>query len=281
MRRALGKGLAQLLGEQADSGVLEVSVDSLVPNQRQPRTSFDEQSLDDLAASIREHGLLQPILVRPIAEGKYEVIAGERRLRACKRAGLAQIPVIVRAAGAQTSLELALIENLQREDIGPLESARAYRQLADEFGLKQEEIAVRVGKARATVTNALRLLKLPEEVRTGLEAGAITEGHARAILGVEGASAQVALYRRVVAKGMNVRETERAAQPAERQKRPPSRSTRPVVEDADRRALEEGLSIYLGSPVRIERAEAGGRMVIEFYSDDDLQRILDVLCVHL
>lgn len=281
MRRALGKGLAQLLGEQADSGVLEVSVESLVPNQRQPRTSFDEQSLDDLAASIREHGLLQPILVRPIAEGKYEVIAGERRLRACKRAGLHQVPVIVRAAGAQTSLELALIENLQREDIGPLESARAYRQLAEEFGLKQEEIATRVGKARATVTNALRLLKLPEEVRSGLESGTITEGHARAILGVDGASAQVALYRRVVAKGMNVRETERAAQPAERRKRAVSRTVRPVVEDADRRALEEALSIYLGSPVRIERGEAGGRMVVEFYSDDDLQRILDVLGVHL
>jgi ParB family chromosome partitioning protein len=277
MRRALGKGLVQLLGEQADSGAVEVPVDSLVPNQRQPRTTFDEQALDDLAASIKEHGLLQPILVRPIAEGKYEVIAGERRLRASKKAGLKSVPVIVRAAGAQTSLELALIENLQREDIGPLEAARAYRLLADEFGLKQEEIAVRVGKARATVANALRLLKLPEEVREGLESGAISEGHARAILGVEGTSAQVALYRRVVAKGLNVRETERQAQPDTRKRERKPRTVRPVAEDADRLALEEALSVHFGSPARIERSDTGGRLILEYYSDDDLQRILDVI----
>lgn len=280
MRRALGKGLAQLLGEQADTGIHEVEIEHLVPNQRQPRTVFDEQSLDELAASIREHGLLQPLLVRPIAEGKYEVIAGERRLRACKKAGLTRVPVIVRAAGAQTSLELALIENLQREDIGPLESARAYRRLAEEFGMKQEEIATRVGKARATVANSLRLLKLPEEVQAGLEEGSISEGHARAILSLEGASAQAALFRKVVSKGLTVRETERAARPGSTKPRPERRS-RPVVEDAQRRALEDALSLHIGSPVRIEPGEAGGKLVIDYYSDDDLQRILDVLGLQL
>lgn len=279
MRRALGKGLSELIGEQSDSAISEVSVTDLVPNQRQPRTVFDEQALDELAASIREHGILQPLVVRPVSEGRYEIIAGERRFRAAQRAGLERVPVIVRAAGARASLELALIENLQREDIGALEAARAYRRLADEFGLKQEEIAERVGKSRVSITNTLRLLKLPREVQEGLEAGQIGEGHARAILAAEGESAQLALFRRALATGMTVRDLERATKPSNPRAKTQVRKS--PARDPVWNALQEELSVHFGAPARLEPSETGGRLVVEFYSDDDLQRILDVLGIQL
>lgn len=282
MRRALGKGLSQLMGEQADASVLSIKVANIVPNQRQPRTHFDEAALDELAESIKEHGILQPLIVRPISEGKYELIAGERRLRASQRAGLEEVPALVRAASAQGSLELALIENLQREDIGAMESARAYRRLIDEFGLRQEDIAVRVGKSRPSIANTLRLMKLPLEVQDGLDSGVISEGHARALLALEGATAQIALFRRTVRDGLSVREVENAARP---KPKPESQfketSKAPKTTDPNWQALEEGLSVYFGSPVRLEQGQVGGKLIVEFYSDDDLQRILDVLGIHL
>lgn len=281
MRRVLGKGLSQLIGEQIGAPLTELAVADIVPNKRQPRTVFDEAALEDLAASIREHGILQPLVVRPLAEGKYELIAGERRLRASKLAGLERVPVVVRAAGAQASLELALIENLQREDIGAMEAARAYRRLIDEFALKQDDIAGRVGKSRVAIANTLRLLKLPDEVQEAVERGEISEGHARAVLGAETPAAQIALCRRIIAKGLSVREAERATQAGTSVRR--HRKTKSGVGGADPNwlALEERLSQHFGAPIRLTGSETGGELAIAFYSGEDLQRILDVLGVSL
>src|SRR5471030_664225 len=213
MRRALGKGLSQLIAEQYEGPTNELPVADIVPNSRQPRTLFNEEALEELAASIREYGILQPLIVRPIAEGKHELIAGERRLRAAKLAGLKTVPVLVRSAGNQSSLELALIENLQREDINALESARAYRKLIDEFGLTQEQVAERVGKSRTVIANTVRLLRLPRRITEGLERGIITEGHARALLSFESEAQQLAVYDQILERGMTVRDVENVAKP--------------------------------------------------------------------
>lgn len=282
MRRALGKGLAQLMGEQAEPSASEVPVSSIVPNARQPRQAFNDESLEELARSIQAVGVMQPLIVRPIAEGRYELIAGERRLRAAKLAGLATVPVVVRSAGSQASLELALIENIQREDIAPLECAAAYKLLMDEFGLTQEQVAEKVGKSRPAIANCLRLLKLPEEVQHGLSGGLISEGHAKVILMAEGSSAQLSLYRRIVAKGLSVREAEAAIRKGP-QSSGPVAAKKPAtgLKGPDTRALEEALSQYFGTPVTLEKRGSGGSMNVAFYSDDDLQRILEVLGVGL
>ncbi|MCX7800153.1 MAG: ParB/RepB/Spo0J family partition protein [Fimbriimonadales bacterium] len=279
MRRALGKGLAQLLGEQFESSVSEVPIDAIAPNPLQPRQNFDEGEIEELAASIREVGLLQPLVVRPTAEGGYELIAGERRLRASKRAGLKTVPVLVRPSGDQASLELALIENLQRSDISPVESAKAFRRLMQEFGLTQEQVAERVGKSRTAVANTLRLLRLPPKALECLEKGEISEGHARALLAMESEDQLLALLDRVVRSGMSVRETEKAVREALRPQTETRATSKPPTPPADpeTRQLEEGLSMFLGAPVRIERSGVGGRLVVSFYSDDDLERILDIL----
>jgi len=214
--------------------------------------------------------------VRPVAEGKYELIAGERRLRASKIAGLKSVPVLVRSAGNQTSLELALIENLQREDINALESARAYRKLIDEFGLTQELVAERVGKSRTVVANTVRLLRLPSRITQGLESGVITEGHARALLAFESEAHQLAVYDQILEKGLTVRDVENVSKPkqqgspARQQKKAP----RAKVHDA---AIEEGLSAHFGAPVKILHNEVGGKLTIDFFSEDDLDRILETI----
>jgi ParB family chromosome partitioning protein len=275
MRRALGKGLSQLIAEQYEGPTNELPVAEIVPNSRQPRTVFNEEALEELAASIREYGILQPLIVRPIAEGKHELIAGERRLRAAKLAGLKTVPVLVRSAGNQSSLELALIENLQREDINALESARAYRKLIDEFGLTQELVAERVGKSRTVIANTVRLLRLPKRITEGLERGMITEGHARALLSFESEAQQLAVYDQILERGMTVRDVENVAKP----KAPPSQSKKPKEtpsKEANDHALQESLSAYLGSPVKIYRSEPG-KLTVEFYSDDDLDRILETI----
>jgi len=275
VRRALGKGLSQLIGEQSEGASNEVAIDSIRPNAAQPRTSFDDDSLHELAASIREAGILQPIVVRPLAEGTYEIIAGERRWRAAKIAGLATVPILVRSAGRQDQLEWALIENIQREDIAPLECARAYKRLVDEFGLTQEEVADKVGKSRTSVTNTLRLLRLPAKVQEGLASGQITEGHARAILGAGGEAAQVALFDKIVRLGLTVRDVERGARAAV--SRPKSRTPLQVKKDADLAYLEESLSERLGAKVRIRSQGPKGEIVVSYASDEDLQRILEQL----
>lgn len=276
MRRALGRGLSQLIAEEFESAPREAPIDAIHPNPRQPRTVFDQVALEELAASIREHGVLQPLVVRPKTEDTYELIAGERRLRASKLAGIKTVPIIIRAATNQVSLELALIENVQREDIGPMEKARAYRRLMDEFALTQEEVSQKVGKARASVANTVRLLKLPEPIQQGLDDGLIQEGHAKALLQLDTPSQQLALYDQILKQGLNVRDIERAAKPptGNREPRPPKP---PQAEDPNHKALEDALSTFLGSPVRLQKGEVGGKMVVEFYSDEDLERILETL----
>ena len=269
MRRSLGKGLTQLLGEQFEGGApSEVAVDAIVPNPRQPRTNFEDAALRELAASVKEYGVLNPLTVRPLSEGRYELIAGERRLRAARLAGLANVPVVIRAAGDQGSLELAMIENVQREDINAMEASHAYRRLMDEFGLTQEAVADKVGKARPTIANALRLLKLPPKAQQMLREGRITEGHARALLAFPHPDQQMAMANAIVEKGLSVREIERAAQPTQTKKRPRKGSADPNLA-----AVERSLSERLGAPVKI----ANGKIEIAFYGDDDLQRLIEAL----
>ncbi len=279
MRRALGKGLAQLLGEQSDVQPNELEIGQIVPNKDQPRKHFDEDALDELADSIRAVGLLQPIVVRPIAEHKYEIIAGERRFRAAQRAGLTSVPISVRSASDASVLQLALIENVQREDISPVECALAYRQLVDEFNLTQEQVAQRVGKSRVAVSNTLRLLKLPDEVLEALGAGLITEGHAKALLSCPNERKLKELFFRIIDQGLTVREAEKAARSVERST--PSPKNKPQSLDADWRALETAFGDYFGSPAKLQKDGKGGRIQISFYSDDDLQRILDLLDISL
>ncbi|MDR3690173.1 MAG: ParB/RepB/Spo0J family partition protein [Fimbriimonas sp.] len=276
MRRALGKGLSQLIAEQYEGSTNEVPIDQIVPNTRQPRTIFNDQTLKELAASILEVGILQPLVVRPIAEGRYELIAGERRLRASKIAGLKTVPVLVRSAGNQTSLELALIENLQREDINALESARAYRKLIDEFGMTQEQVSERVGKSRTVIANTVRLLRLPPRITQGLEAGMISEGHARALLAFESEAHQLAVYDQILERGLTVRDVENVAKP-KTQKAAPTKSKREPRARVHDAAIEEGLSAHFGTPVKIVHSESSGKLTIEFFSEDDLDRILETI----
>jgi ParB family chromosome partitioning protein len=276
--------LSQLLGDQGDAVVSRVALSAISANTRQPRLNFDEEALAELAQSIREFGVLQPLIIRPVGEGKYELIAGERRLRACHMVGLEEVPVVVRSASAQASLEIALIENVQREDISAIECALAYKKLADEFNMTQEQVAGRVGKSRVAVANALRLLKLPQEVQSAVLEGEISEGHARALLSLESPLRQVAALERIRREGLSVREVERLskgqAEPAKAGKS--GRKERPLPKaDANWVSLEQGLSEYFGSPVRLQPEEVGGKMTISFYSDDDLQRILDILGINL
>lgn len=272
----LGRGLAQLIGDQAESGTNEVPVSAIVPNRRQPRTVFDQLAVEELAESIRQVGVLQPLVVRPLSEGVYELIAGERRLRASKLAGLDSVPVVVRSADDQGVLELALIENLQREDISPLESARAYRRLIDEFGLTQESVAQRVGKSRVAVANTVRLLKLPDPILSALERGSLTEGHARALLGLPNAVVQVAVYEQVVEGDLTVKQVEQLAKKIDQPKRTRSRRGGSKI-DPNWEALRVSLESTLGAPVHIEGSASGGRIVIDFYSEDDLSRVAEVI----
>ncbi|MCW5938581.1 MAG: ParB/RepB/Spo0J family partition protein [Fimbriimonadaceae bacterium] len=279
MRRALGKGLSQLLGDESEVAPSQIEINRIVANPRQPRAHIEDETLSELAASIGEHGVIQPLIVRPLSEGRYELIAGERRLRAAKMAGLKAVPVVVRTASAQVSLELALIENVQREDISAVDCARAYRRLADEFGLTQEDIALKVGKTRASVSNTLRLLRLPAEVLSAIEGGQITEGHARALLMVDSPARQAALFERMLRDSISVREAESAARREEpAQKRTKTGAAKhPKSTDPNLEAIERGLGEYFGATVRLEPGAVGGKISIDYYSDDDLDRILEIL----
>ena len=253
-------------------------ITSITRNSRQPRAQFDEETLAELADSIREFGVIQPLVVRPIGDDRYELIAGERRLKAAQLAKLKSVPVVIRVADSQTSLEIALIENVQREDITAIECAHAYRKLADEFGMSQEKIAQRIGKSRAAVTNTLRLLRLPEEMQDAILAGAISEGHARALLMVESPMRQEALFERILRDGLSVRETERLARSGDARPAGPSLDgTAKRTRDPNWVPLEQGLQDYFGSPVKLQGSDQGGKITIDFYGDDDLQRILDLL----
>ena len=289
MRRALGKGLEALLPPAPATAAepvrttgsavaVRVSVRALRANPDQPRRHFDESALAALTASVREHGVLQPLLVRPVGDG-YEVIAGERRLRAAMAAGLIEVPIVVREADPRARMELALIENVQREDLSPLEEAAAYRRLIDEFGLTQDEIAARVGKSRPAIANALRLLTLPDAVKARVEAGELSAGHARAVLSVDvGDRADFA--RELAESGVSKSEAERLAaerRPPERRRRPGRSGRTGVAVDPNWRAAAEQLTRSLGTRVRLGKRGRGGTIEIEFYSDAELDRLIGVL----
>jgi ParB family transcriptional regulator, chromosome partitioning protein len=280
-RPALGKGLSALIPDAPEPvrpGVLEVDVDRLTPNEQQPRLQMDETKLDELAASIKANGVIQPILVRRAGD-RYHIIAGERRWRAAQRAGLHSVPVVVRdvSAGDQQILELALIENLQREGLNPIDEAVAYQRLATEFSLTQDQIAAAVGKDRSSIANFMRLLKLPEEVRGDLSSGALSTGHARALLGLSDAAAQRQAAREVIARGLSVRETEGFVK---RLSAPPpasNRSAKEAAKDVHTRAAEDRMRFALGTKVHIVRRGTGGRIEIEFGSETELNRLFEYI----
>jgi ParB family chromosome partitioning protein len=276
-RSGLGRGLEALIPttEERESAVTQVSVSAITPNPMQPRTTLDPEALEELAASIGEHGMIQPLIVTQQGPERYQLIAGERRLEASRIAGLAMVPVIVKEATPQQVLELALVENIQRADLNPLEEAAAFQQLVEEFGLTQEQVAERVGKSRVAVTNILRLLRLPTEVKQALADGAIREGHARALLGLPTTEAQVAALKTVVSKALSVRQTEELVRRllAEPPARKPAQPVSPKI-----RALEEEFRQTLGTRVNLYRDRKGrGRLVIHFYSEEELQAIYDVI----
>ncbi len=283
-KRALGRGLDALIpaADPARPGLRQVPVHQIAPNPHQPRQRFDPDALAELAASIKEHGLIQPLIVSQIEPTDdappgcaYWLIAGERRLEAAKLIGLEHVPAIVQQATPQQMLELALVENIQRADLNPLEEAAAYRQLAQDFSLTQQEIADRVGKGRVAVANALRLLRLPPDIQTALADGQISEGHARALLPLEGdIQAMQQVFAQVIAQGLSVRQTEELVR--RRNKTPPSPKARRTV-SPDTAALESEFQRSLGTKVQLSRSEKGGRLTIHFYSEEELQRLYDLL----
>jgi ParB family chromosome partitioning protein len=276
IRPGLGRGLGALI-PRAQQGLVELDPASISPNPQQPRTSFDEASLAELAESVRQHGVLQPIVVSR-AENGYVLIAGERRWRAARLAGLATVPAIVKEAAPHQRLELALVENLQREDLSPLEAAAAYQQLIDEHDLTQEKVAARVGRSRAAVANALRLLQLPESARAALAAGHISEGHARALLGAPDEPTLLVALDVVLANDLTVRATEaliRSGAPAA-----PAQPAEPAPKavDPDVVRLEERFRQALGTKVQVQPGRQGGKLVIHYFSDEELEGLERLIC---
>jgi ParB family chromosome partitioning protein len=293
-RRGLGRGLSALIpgdlaGPPPPSALIEIPLTEIVPNRRQPRTAFDEESLSALTASIREVGVLQPVLVRPAGDGTYELITGERRWRAAKRAGLPVIPALVREADEATSLEQALVENLQRDDLNPLEEAAAYQQLIEELGLTHEQVAARVAKSRAAITNTLRLFQLPPAIQRLVAEGRLAAGHARALLGTPDRAFQETLARRAVAEGLSVREVEEAVR---------ARNELTGLEAGDGEAgaragtaaveapklpppglleLEELFSEHLDTRVKVRLRGKRGQVIVDFADLEDLERIYRVM----
>jgi ParB family chromosome partitioning protein len=269
----LGKGLESLIptsdaeGAEAGQGVLEVPLNSISPNPHQPRSPIREEDLSELAASIEEHGIIQPLIVTETVDG-YQLVAGERRWRAARVAGLSQVPVLVKDVASSKLLELALVENLQRSDLNPLEEAAAFQQLADEFDLTQKEIAQRVGKSRTTIANTLRLLKAASAVQEALLEETISEGHARALLGLEKAATQKAALQTVLKQGLNVRQTEELVRRLigrQEQEEAPDRRPSPEVQE-----LESQFREALSTKVSLRRKGKGGQLVIYFYSEEEL-----------
>jgi ParB family chromosome partitioning protein len=274
---SLGRGLSALIPQAVAStpGPAEIPLDQIERNPHQPRTSFEEGSLAELAASIAAHGVLQPILVTETLDG-YRLVAGERRLRAAQMAGLDRIPAVIRQAGEQDQLELALVENLQRADLNAMDAARAYLQLRDLFGMTNEDIASTVGKARPTIANTLRLLDLEPSVQEAIEAGRITEGHGRALLGLA-PLAQREILALAISRGLSVRQVEELARRLREGGGPARAATATRPADAEIERVEDDLRRALGTKVRLARSRRGGRIIIEWYSDEELGRLYERL----
>lgn len=280
-KKVLGRGLGALIPQRGDippipfrDGLAQIPIGQINPNPYQPRKVFNEASIEELARSVREHGIVQPLVVSRTGDSRYRLIAGERRLRAAQRAGLQTVPAVIKELMKEgDALQIALIENIQREDLNPIEEAAAYHQLHDEFGLTQEEISRRVGKERSTVANFLRLLRLPDTVKKLLAGGQLSMGHARALLSIDSAKRQELLAERVVKNNLNVRQTEMLA--AATSVRPSAKREKP--KDVFTRDAEEKLTRSLRTRVAIDRRRRGGVIHIRFASEDDLIRIFDEL----
>jgi len=272
-RGGLGRGLGALIpsGTTTQGGLLEIDLDRITPNPRQPRTAMDEAALAELADSIREHGILQPLIVTHAGSG-YTLVAGERRWRAARAAGLRTVPALVKDTTPRQLLELALVENIQRQELNPLEEASAYKQLVEEHSLKQDEVAHRVGKSRSAVANSLRLLKLPPEAKLALAEGRITEGHARGILALPTLEQQLKLLAAILAGNFTVRQSEEAARRGSRKQNPLD-----SIKAAEIAEVEERLRELLRTKVELHRGKKGGRLVIHFYSDEELEGIFQAL----
>lgn len=284
-KTGLGRGLSSLIPDKNDKpvqavdgskekvseldSVLEVAIDQVHHNPRQPRQNFSSEDLEDLVGSIKQHGILQPLLVSVRDDGQYELIAGERRLRSAKEAGLSKVPVVARSVNDQEKLELALIENIQRQDLNALEEAVAYKSLIDEFEMTQEEVARRVGKARPTVANTVRLLDLPEEMQDALREGKLSRSHARTLLAEDDQEKQKQLFQAILGGGVTVREIEARTENKLRASRRRSRSA------ADISAAEAQLQDILGTKVNIQEKDGQGKILIDFYSREDLKKILN------
>jgi ParB family transcriptional regulator, chromosome partitioning protein len=280
-RPALGKGLSALIPDAPEprAAAVDADIDLLAPNDFQPRVLMDDARLHELAQSIKANGVIQPIVVRRTGD-RFQIIAGERRWRAAKLAGLARVPIVVRDvadAPDKSLLQMALVENVQREDLNPIDEALAYRRLADEFGLRQEDIATVVGKDRTSVANHLRLLKLPDEIRSEVASGRLSMGHARALLSLADEADQRRVARDVIGRSLSVRETESLVKKAVEAAAPPAEAPAPPPVDVHTRAAEERLKILFGTRVRIVRSGMRGRIEIDFVSEDELMRIYDQL----
>lgn len=281
-RPALGKGLSALIPDLPPAAVarppVELDVDALEPSDFQPRQHIDEAALGELARSIATSGIIQPVVVRKVGPEKYQIIAGERRWRAAQQAGLTKVPVVVKDTSGTSDaqlLEWALVENLQREDLNPIEEATAYQRLAQEFALTHEEIATRVGKDRSSVANTIRLLRLPAEVRAEVASRALSMGHARALVALPAEADQRRLAREVIARGLSVRETESLVKHA--LDAPNKTPVAPKPKDVHTRAAEDAIHRAIGSPIEIVRRGRGGRVVIKFSSEEELQRLYEYL----
>lgn len=274
-RRALGRGLGSLIpdSDRSEDGLLQVPLESIRPNPHQPRSKVDQEKLVELAASIREHGLIQPLIVTESSPGNYSLIAGERRWRAASLAGLSQIPVVIKEASPQDMLELALIENVQRDDLNAIEEANAYQQLIEEFGMTQEEVAKSVGKSRPTVANMVRLLKLGADIQAAVVDGNISGAHARALLPLPTPEAQTAVMQTIIKNELSVRQVEALVKKILTGTKPKPKKTVAVAPEMV--ALADEISQSLGTKVDIQRGAKGGKVVIHFYSDEELQAIYE------
>ena len=282
-RGGLGRGLGALIPRGAN-GLLEADVERIRPNPRQPRDRMDLPAFRELVDSIRQHGVLQPLIVTRGQDDTYILVAGERRWRAAREAGLRTVPVVIKEVTASERLELALVENLQRQDLSPLETAQAYRQLVDEHGLSQEAVAQRVGKNRATVANTLRLLHLPSEAHDALAVGAISEGHARAVLACSRPADRERVLAAIVQEGLSVRQAEELARRLSEAGEPAAQSADGAAARDRRRpspdvaALEDQFRQALGTKVQLFRGRKGGKLVVHFHSDDELQGLYEAIC---
>ena len=276
-KQALGRGLGAIIpeieeAEERPQDFFYCEIDLIRPNRFQPRMQFAENELEDLCQSIKEQGILQPLLVREENDG-FELITGERRLRAARKAGLTQVPVIIKRISDSKLLELSIVENIQRANFNPIEESEAYYRLITEFNLTQDEAATRVGKSRSAVANFLRLRQLPEQIKASIQEGALTMGHARALLGTENSTQQLAAWRAVVKKGLSVRETEALVRSLKEEK-PEPKARRKSSEDLYLLSLADDLSRHWGTKVMIKRRGQRGKVEIEFYSNDDLDRLI-------